>query len=192
MTTLSFARMRSTWRSQESPSRIFLWKSKRWPTMPEICRFYGIIVRIYSRDHAPPHFHAIYSGYEALVVIDDFADIRGRLPPRARGLVIEWASLHQDELRGAWDRAQRMETARKDRAVGVSERDAVTVNELIQLLADHPADLRVVVNGYEDGYDDLSPGQLRVVKISLDTGGRGVGRQAWGCRLSFSREASRP
>ena len=42
----------------------------------------------------------------------------------------------------------------------------MTVNELIQLLADHPADLRVVVNGY----DDLSPGQLRVVKISLDTG----------------------
>ena len=43
----------------------------------------------------------------------------------------------------------------------------MTVCELIQLLEKHPPDLRVVVNGYEDGYDDLSPEQLRVVKISL-------------------------
>ena len=77
--------------------------------MPEICRFYGIVIRMYSRDHSPPHFHAEYSGYEALIGIDDFANMRGRLPSRASGLVIEWASLHQDELREAWERAQRME-----------------------------------------------------------------------------------
>ena len=46
----------------------------------------------------------------------------------------------------------------------------MTVNDLIQLLSDHPPDLRVVVDGYEEGYDDLSPGQLRLVKISLNTG----------------------
>ena len=46
----------------------------------------------------------------------------------------------------------------------------MTVYELIQLLRKHPADLRVVVDGYEDGYDDLSPEQLAVVKIALSTG----------------------
>ena len=48
----------------------------------------------------------------------------------------------------------------------------MTVYELIQLLRKHPADLRVVVDGYEDGYDDLSPKRLRVVKMSLNTGTR--------------------
>ena len=46
----------------------------------------------------------------------------------------------------------------------------MTVSELIQLLAAYPADLRVVVNGYEDGYDDLSPKQISTVKIALNTG----------------------
>ena len=46
------------------------------------------------------------------------------------------------------------------------------VNELIQLLAAHPADLRVVVNGYEDGYNDLSPKQISSVRIALNTGKR--------------------
>ncbi len=44
------------------------------------------------------------------------------------------------------------------------------VAELIRELADHPADLRVVVNGYEDGYDDLSPGQISRIRIALNTG----------------------
>ena len=46
----------------------------------------------------------------------------------------------------------------------------MTVRELISLLQDYPDDLRVVVNGYEDGYDDLSPRQLSVMKVGLDTG----------------------
>ena len=46
----------------------------------------------------------------------------------------------------------------------------MTVDELIQLLAKHSPDLRVVVNGYEDGYDDLAPEQLSVVKVALNTG----------------------
>ena len=46
----------------------------------------------------------------------------------------------------------------------------MTIYELIQLLGKHPPDLRVVVSGYEDGYDDLSPEQIRVVKIALNTG----------------------
>ena len=46
----------------------------------------------------------------------------------------------------------------------------MTVVELIRLLAGHPADLRVVVNGYEDGYDDLSPGQVSRIRVALNTG----------------------
>ena len=77
--------------------------------MPEICRFYGIVINIHFEEHGPPHFHARYSGNRALIDIDDLLILEGRLPPRARRLVIEWASLHQEELREAWDRAQRME-----------------------------------------------------------------------------------
>lgn len=46
----------------------------------------------------------------------------------------------------------------------------MTVSELIELLREYPANLRVVVNGYEEGYDDLSPEQISVAKISLNTG----------------------
>ena len=64
---------------------------------------------MYFDDHAPPHFHATYGGEEAVVGIDALAVLRGRLPPRAQGLVVEWASLRQVELREAWDRAKRLE-----------------------------------------------------------------------------------
>ena len=77
--------------------------------MPELCRFYGIIIRIHVPDHAPPHFHALYSGQEALFRIDNLSIMQGRIPARARRLVIEWASLHQDELASAWERAQNYE-----------------------------------------------------------------------------------
>ena len=46
----------------------------------------------------------------------------------------------------------------------------MTVSELIKLLQEYPASLRVVVNGYEDGYDDLSPEQISIATISLNTG----------------------
>lgn len=81
--------------------------------MPELCRFYGIVIRLYTREHAPPHFHAVYVDNEALVGIDSLAILQGALPARARRLVIEWASLHQGELREAWNRAQRMESPGK-------------------------------------------------------------------------------
>ena len=55
--------------------------------MPEICRFYGIVIKMYFADHAPPHFHAEYAEYEARIAIDTMAVISGKLPPRAMGLV---------------------------------------------------------------------------------------------------------
>ena len=81
--------------------------------MPELCRFYGIVIRMYFNDHGPPHFHALYGEQEALVKIDGLAVIHGRLPPRAKSLVIEWASLHQAELHAAWERASQLEAPGK-------------------------------------------------------------------------------
>lgn len=77
--------------------------------MPEVCRFYGIVIRIYTDDHSPPHFHAVYGEHEALVGIESLEFVRGALPGRARRLVMEWASLHRSEPRDAWQRARNLE-----------------------------------------------------------------------------------
>lgn len=66
--------------------------------MPTICRFYGITIRMYFRDHPPRHFHAIYGDDEALIDIQSLSVLAGHLPRRAAALVLEWAGLHQDEL----------------------------------------------------------------------------------------------
>ena len=77
--------------------------------MPEISRFYGIVIRMYFEDHNPPHFHAHYAGREARVDIRSLAVISGSLPPRATGMVAEWAALHQGELLELWERARNLE-----------------------------------------------------------------------------------
>lgn len=81
--------------------------------MPEISRFYGIVIQIYYGDHAPPHFHALYAGHMAKVDINALMVIDGHLPGRALGLVIEWASLHQEELRRAFAAAANMQRPEK-------------------------------------------------------------------------------
>ena len=73
--------------------------------MPELSRFYGIIVRMFYGDHPPPHFHATYQGEEVQVSIETLEVIRGRLPRRALVLLLEWAALHRHELRRAWGAA---------------------------------------------------------------------------------------
>jgi hypothetical protein len=78
--------------------------------MPEICRFYGIVIKMYFADHAPPHFHAEYAEHEARIAIESLAVISGKLPPRAMGLVAEWATLRQDDLSGLWEKARRLES----------------------------------------------------------------------------------
>lgn len=76
--------------------------------MPEISRFYGIIIRMYFDDHLPSHFHAEYGEYEALININSLAVFAGKIPPRALGLVMEWASVHQDELKSFWEQAKKL------------------------------------------------------------------------------------
>ena len=76
--------------------------------MPEISRFFGIIIAMYYDDHAPPHFHAKYGEYEMTVSIADGAVV-GNFPGRAKGLVIEWLHLHKDDLSVNWVRAENHE-----------------------------------------------------------------------------------
>jgi hypothetical protein len=73
--------------------------------MPEISRFYGIIIGIFYSDHAPPRFHVRYGEHKAAVSIKNLTVLEGSLPPRALGMVIEWAALHQGELLTNWDLA---------------------------------------------------------------------------------------
>ena len=73
--------------------------------MPEISRFYGIIISMFYEDHNPPHFHARYASEKVTIKIEDLSLLSGSLPPRALGLVIEWASLHREELLSNWDLA---------------------------------------------------------------------------------------
>lgn len=73
--------------------------------MPEISRFFGIIIALFHSEHNPPHFHARYGEYKASIRIEDFALLEGYLPPRALGLVMEWAETHKNELLKDWELA---------------------------------------------------------------------------------------
>ena len=73
--------------------------------MPEISRFLGIIIAMYYRDHAPPHFHAIYGEFEVTVAIET-GEVNGDMPRRALAHVQEWRTLHQQELLNTWTLAR--------------------------------------------------------------------------------------
>jgi len=74
--------------------------------VPEVSRFFGIVVHMYFNDHAPAHFHAVYGEHEALIEIETLDIYRGELPRRALALVLEWASLRRNELRRNWQLAR--------------------------------------------------------------------------------------
>jgi hypothetical protein len=77
--------------------------------MPEISRFFGIVIQMYVGDHNPPHFHAVYAGQRAVFDIRTQEMIRGELPRHARANVVKWTRLHVDELLADWELAQRDE-----------------------------------------------------------------------------------
>ena len=81
--------------------------------MPEISRFFGIVIKMFFDDHNPPHFHAEYGDSEALVDIRSLSVFAGRLPPRVMGLIVEWSTLHQQELPDDWGRAQAQQALQK-------------------------------------------------------------------------------
>jgi hypothetical protein len=70
--------------------------------MPTISTFYGNLIRMFFNDHAPPHFHARYGEFEAIIDIGSLAIIEDQLPRRALNLVDEWAIMHREELLVDW------------------------------------------------------------------------------------------
>ena len=81
--------------------------------MPEISRFYGIIIKMHFDDHTPPHFHAKYGEHEALLNINTLGIIAGSLPPKALGLVTEWATIYKENLLAVWEKAKNFEPLEK-------------------------------------------------------------------------------
>lgn len=71
--------------------------------MPTVSIFYGIIIRMFFDEHAPPHFHAEYGEFKATIGIRELDILTGNLPRRARELALDWAELHQNELLADWD-----------------------------------------------------------------------------------------
>lgn len=78
----------------------------RWgDKVPVISRFYGVVIIMYFKDHNPPHLHAKYAGFEALMTFDG-ALLEGELPNRAINLVRDWIHCHRRELIDNWERAR--------------------------------------------------------------------------------------
>ncbi len=77
--------------------------------MPEVSRFYGIIIGMYNGYHNPPHFHVRYNDYRAVIDIQT-GEVDGKLPRRVLGMVYEWLDLHKDELMANWERIEKAET----------------------------------------------------------------------------------
>jgi len=81
--------------------------------MPTISQFFGIVIQMFWREHAPPHFYALYGEYEALIDIRTLDVIRGSLARRAQALVLEWAALHRAELMEDWNLCQAKQLPKK-------------------------------------------------------------------------------
>jgi hypothetical protein len=80
--------------------------------MPELCRFLGIVIAMYYRDHGPPHFHAIYGDFEITVEIES-GKVNGEFPKRALSHVQEWRQQHRSELLVDWELARRSEPLKR-------------------------------------------------------------------------------
>ncbi|GAB6887184.1 DUF4160 domain-containing protein [Desulfothermus okinawensis JCM 13304] len=70
--------------------------------MPIIARFYGIIIKMYFKDHGIPHFHALYGEYNGVFSIETLEMIEGDLPNRAQSMIKEWGMMYKDELMELW------------------------------------------------------------------------------------------
>ena len=77
--------------------------------MPELCRFLGIVIRMFAEvgvPHATAHFHVQYQEHAAVYGIDPVERLEGSLPQRQTRLVEAWAELHRDELMRDWELLQ--------------------------------------------------------------------------------------
>ena len=73
--------------------------------MPEICRFYGIVIKMFfkPKEHEPSHIHALYGEHIGIFNLQSLEMIEGDLPPKAKSLVLEWLEKNQSELLKMWD-----------------------------------------------------------------------------------------
>jgi hypothetical protein len=78
--------------------------------VPEISRFHGIVIRMYWKDHSPPHFHVRAGGRKASIGICPVEVLKGSLERRHFSLVKRWAELHRIDLEENWNRARLRET----------------------------------------------------------------------------------
>jgi len=74
--------------------------------MPEISRFYGIIVQMFFKDHDPPHFHIEYGEFKVVINLSNEV-VKGLMPKRALNLVFEWMDIHKNEIMENWELAQK-------------------------------------------------------------------------------------
>lgn len=84
--------------------------------MPEVSRFFGIVVTMYweaGAAHKVPHFHVRYEDYRASYGVDPVVQLAGALPRRQQRLIEAWAELHQDELLANWELAQQNRMLRR-------------------------------------------------------------------------------
>jgi Domain of unknown function (DUF4160) len=86
--------------------------------LPEISRFLGIVIAMFYNGHNPPHFHARYAHYRAVIAIEPGEVIEGRLPPRALGLVQEWRERHKGELSEDWNLARERKALKRIQPLG--------------------------------------------------------------------------
>jgi hypothetical protein len=70
--------------------------------MPEVSRFYGIIIKMFYNDHNPPHFHAEYGEFKVVVSIEK-GIVKGEMPGTALKLILEWLMQHKKELLNNWE-----------------------------------------------------------------------------------------
>ena len=74
--------------------------------MPVISMFFGIAIKVFYREHNPPHFHAYYQGFEGLFVIKTGELTQGKFPPKACKIIKEWSLEYHNELLDIWKLAQ--------------------------------------------------------------------------------------
>ncbi|MFM8952780.1 MAG: DUF4160 domain-containing protein [Planctomycetaceae bacterium] len=95
------------WACRKECSRV------QYSSMPTISEFLGIVSEMFWREHGPPHFHATYAEHEAIIDIRTLAVLRGSLPRRALGHVLEWTEEHQAELLENWELCSTLKTPRQ-------------------------------------------------------------------------------
>lgn len=81
--------------------------------MPTISMFFGILIQMHWREHAPPHFHALYGEYEVLIDIRTLEIMSGNIPKRALALVLEWVQTHRAELMEDWELCEQNQNPKK-------------------------------------------------------------------------------